>query len=129
MSKEDYMKKEVSQTDFLSNLEYILVHLEKDIDETNNLEDKIYFELSKNELINHINDVYLKIKKWNYYYETKKYELIISEYKVVESIISELELCLADLENIFHMNGISYSLLQIGKILINIKKESDKKVR
>lgn len=123
------MKKEVSQTDFLSNLEYILVHLEKDIDETNNLEDKMYFELSKNELINHINDVYLKIKKWNYYYETKKYELIISEYKVVESIISELELCLADLENIFHMNGISYSLFQIGKILINIKKESDKKVR
>ena len=123
------MKKEVSQTDFLSNLEYILVHLEKDIDETNNLEDKMYFELSKNELINHINDVYLKIKKWNYYYETKKYELIISEYKVVESIISELELCLADLENIFHMNGISYSLFQIGKILINIKKESDKKGR
>ena len=123
------MKKEVSQTNFLSNLEYILVHLEKDIDETNNLEDKMYFELSKNELINHINDVYLKIKKWNYYYETKKYELIISEYKVVESIISELELCLADLENIFHMNGISYSLFQIGKILINIKKESDKKGR
>lgn len=123
------MKKEVSQTDFLSNLEYILVHLEKDIDETNNLEDKMYFELSKNELINHINDVYLKIKKWNYYYETKKYELIISEYKVVESIISELELCLADLENIFHMNGISYSLFQIGKILINIKKDSNKNGR
>ena len=123
------MRKEVSQTDFLSNLEYILVHLEKDIDETNNLEDIMYFELSKNELINHINDVYLKIKKWNYYYETKKYDLIISEYDVVEPIISELELCLADLENIFHMNGISYSLFQIGKILFNIKKESDRNGR
>ena len=62
------MGKEVSQTNFLNNLEYILIHLEKDIDEANNLEDKMYFELSKNELINHINDVYLKIKKWNYYY-------------------------------------------------------------
>ena len=123
------MEKEVSQTNFLNNLEYILIHLEKDIDEANNLEDKMYFELSKNELINHINDVYLKMKKWNYYYEIKKYELIISEYKVLESIISELEFCLADLENIFHMNGISYSLFQIGKILVNIKKESDKNGR
>ena len=51
------MGKEVSQTNFLNNLEYILIHLEKDIDEANNLEDKMYFELSKNELINHINDV------------------------------------------------------------------------
>lgn len=82
----------------------------------------MYFELSNDELINYINDVYLKIKKWNYYYEIKKYELIISEYKMIEPIISELELCLADLENIFHMNGISYSLFQIGKILSNIKK-------
>lgn len=111
------MSKEISRNDFLSNLEYVLIHLEKDIDEANSLEDKMYFELSKNELINHINDVYLKIKKWNYYYEIKKYELIISEYKVVEPIISELELCLTDLENIFHMNGISYSLFQIGEIL------------
>lgn len=123
------MSKDVSQTDFLSNLEYVLIHLEKDIVEAKSLEDKMYFELSKNELINHINDVYLKIKEWNYYYETKKYELIISEYNVVESVVSELELCLADFENIFHMNGISYSLFQIGKILFNIKKESDKNGR
>ena len=123
------MEKEVSQANFFNNLEYILIHLEKDIDEANNLEDKMYFELSKNELINHINEVYLKMKKWSYYYETKKYDLIISEYKVVESIISELELCLADLDNIFHMNGISYSLFQIGKIIFNIKKESDKNGR
>lgn len=89
----------------------------------------MYFELSNDELINYINDVYLKIKKWNYYYEIKKYELIISEYKMIEPIISELELCLADLENIFHMNWISYSLFQIGKILSNIKKEYDENGR
>lgn len=123
------MEKEVSQTNFFNNLEYILIHLEKDIDEANNLEDQMYFELAKNELVNHINEVYLKMKKWSYYYKTKKYDLIISEYKAVESIISELELCLADLDNIFHMNGISYSLFQIGKILVNIKKESDKNGR
>lgn len=123
------MSNEDSQTDFFNNLEYILLHLENDKAKANSLENKIYFELSKDEIINYINDVYLKIKKWNYYYEIKKYELIISEYKMIEPIISELELCLADLENIFHMNGISYSLFQIGKILSSIKKESDKNGR
>lgn len=123
------MSNEDSQTDFFNNLEYILFHLENDKAKANSLENKIYFELSKDEIINYINDVYLKIKKWNYYYEIKKYELIISEYKMIEPIISELELCLADLENIFHMNGISYSLFQIGKILSSIKKESDKNGR
>ena len=123
------MSNEDSQTDFFNNLEYILFHLENDKAKANSLENKIYFELSKDEIINYINDVYLKIKKWNYYYEIKKYELIISEYKMIEPIISELELCLADLENIFHMNGISYSLFQIGKILSNIKKEYDENGR
>lgn len=123
------MSKKFSQTDFLNNLEYILINLENDKEKANSLENKMYFELSKDELINYINDVYLKIKKWNYYYEIKKYELIISEYKMIEPIISELELCLADLENIFHMNGISYSLFQIGKILSNIKKEYDENGR
>lgn len=123
------MSKKFSQIDFLNNLEYILINLENDKEKANSLENKMYFELSKDELINYINDVYLKIKKWNYYYEIKKYELIISEYKMVEPIISELELCLADLENIFHMNGISYSLFQIGKILSNIKKEYDENGR
>lgn len=66
----------------------------------------------------------MELLLWN-----KKYELIISEYKMIEPIISELELCLADLENIFHMNGISYSLFQIGKILSNIKKEYDENGR
>ncbi len=123
------MSKKFSQIDFLNNLEYILINLENDKEKANSLENKMYFELSKDELINYINDVYLKIKKWNYYYEIKKYELIISEYKMIEPIISELELCLADLENIFHLNGISYSLFQIGKILSNIKKEYDENGR
>ena len=114
------MSKKFSQIDFLNNLEYILINLENDKEKANGLENKMYFELSNDELINYINDVYLKIKK---------YELIISEYKMIEPIISELELCLADLENIFHMNGISYSLFQIGKILSNIKKEYDENGR
>lgn len=110
---------------FLSNLKYILDNLEKDKKEVNNLEDKKYLELSKTEVITYINCVYEEIKLWEDYYKTKKYENIIIEYKKVESIISELELCLADYEDIFNMNGISYSIFQIGEILSNIKKRSD----
>lgn len=110
---------------FLSNLKYILDNLEKDKKEVNNLEDKKYLELSKTEVITYINCVYEEIKLWEDYYKTKKYENIIIKYKKVESIISGLELCLADYEDIFNMNGISYSIFQIGEILSNIKKRSD----
>lgn len=118
------MNKGNSNNDFLNNLEYILIQLEKDINEVNNLENKIYFELSKNELANYINDVYSKIIKWNSYYESRNYDLIINEYNKIETIISELELCLADYDDKFHMSGISYSLFQIGKILSKIKKNN-----
>lgn len=50
----------------------------------------------------------------------------MSEYKEIESIISQLELCLVEFDNKFHIEGISYSIFQIGKILSKIKKESDK---
>lgn len=110
---------------FFSNLKYILDNLEKDKKEVNDLEDKKYLELSKTEVITYINCVYEEIKLWEDYYMTKKYENIIIKYTKVESIISELELCLADYEDIFNMNGISYSIFQIGEILSNIKKRSD----
>lgn len=110
---------------FLSNLKYILDNLEKDKKEVNNLEDKKYLELSKTEVITYINCVYEEIKLWEDYFKAKKYENIIIKYKKVESIISELELCLADYEDKFNMNGISYSIFKIGEILSNIKKRSD----
>ena len=110
---------------FLSNLKYILDNLEKDKKEVNNLEDKKYLELSKTEVITYINCVYEEIKLWEDYYKTKKYKNIIIKYKKVESIISELELCLADYEDKLNMNGISYSIFQIGEILSNIKRRTD----
>lgn len=62
------MNKEISQDKILSNLEYMLIELEKDINEVNNLEDKMYFELSRNELNNYISNVYSRIMAWNCYY-------------------------------------------------------------
>ena len=46
-------------------------------------------------------------------------DLIVKDYKKIESIISELELCLADLDDEFQLEGISFALFNIGKMLSN----------
>lgn len=104
-------------TDFQSNLDYVLTNLEKDISEANSLEDKLYLEISKSEIIKLLNYVYKNVKCWQDDYNEKKYNMIINKYAEIESIISQLELCLADYDEKFHMDGISYSIFQIGKIL------------
>jgi len=114
---------------FQNNLEYILKHLTENIKDIDNLDDKIYFELSKKEILESFNNIYLLMSKWENYYKLKQFDIIINEYKKVESLISQLELCLVNYEKKFHMNGISYSLYEIGKILINIKIEGEKNVR
>lgn len=58
---------------------------------------------------------------WANYFKMRNYDLIINEYNELDLIISELELCLADCENIFHMDGISYSMAKIG---INLKENN-----
>ncbi len=108
------------------NLNYALLNLKQDIEEANSLEDKIYFELTKQQIIEYINYAYTNIKNWKNDYETNNYKLIANEYKEIESIISQLELCLVEFENEFHMEGISYSIFQIGKIISNLKKDSNK---
>lgn len=108
------------------NLNYALLNLKQDIEEANSLENKIYFELTKQQIIEYINYDYTNIKNWKNDYETNNYKLIANEYKEIESIISQLELCLVEFENEFHMEGISYSIFQIGKIISNLKKDSNK---
>ena len=108
------------------NLNYALLNLKQDIEEANSLEDKIYFELTKQQIIEYINYAYANIKNWKNDYETNNYKLIANEYKEIEAIISQLELCLVEFENEFHMEGISYSIFQIGKIISNLKKDSNK---
>lgn|SRR5574344_1626442 len=99
----------------MEEINYILSNLEKDILEANSLEDKVYLEMSKKEIIDSLNYTYKKLKCWKEKYNDKKYIIIIKEYKEIEAIISQLELCLADYDTIYHMEGISYSLFQIGK--------------
>lgn len=118
-------KKDTKNLDFSGNLNYALSNLKKVIDEANDLEDKIYLEISKSQIIKYLNYAYTNIKDWQTYYESKEYDAIINNYKEIESIISQLELCLADYDDKFHIDGISYSIFQIGKVLSIVKKESD----
>ena len=115
--------------DFQINLDYVLTNLENDIFQANSLDDKLYLEMSKREIIESLNYVYQNIKNWKDSYNEKKYETIINKYNEIESIISQLEMSLADYEELFHMDGISYSIFQIGQILLNIMKKSEKNVR
>lgn len=115
--------------DFQSNLDYVLTNLENDIFQANSLDDKLYLEMSKREIIESLNYVYQNIKNWKDSYNEKKYETIINKYNEIESIISQLEMSLADYEELFHMDGISYSIFQIGQILLNIMKKSEKNGR
>lgn len=115
--------------DFQSNLDYVLTNLENDIFQANSLDDKLYLEMSKREIIESLNYVYQNIKNWKDSYNEKKYETIINKYNEIESIISQLEMSLADYEELFHMDGISYSIFQIGQILLNIMKKSEKNIR
>ncbi|MGM9878347.1 MAG: hypothetical protein ACI33S_06850 [Bacilli bacterium] len=112
-----------------NNLNYALSNLKQAIEEINVLEDKTYFELTKQQIIDYLNYVYANIKDWKKSYETKNYKIITDKYKEIESIISQLEFCLVEFDNKFHIEGISYSIFQIGKIISNLEKESDKNGR
>lgn len=101
------------------NLKYISSVLEKDLKKTTFLEEKVYLELSKNEIIKYLNYVYRIIKSWQKYLKKDQFDLIIKDYKEIESIVSELELCLADLDYEFNIEGISFALFNIGKMLFN----------
>ncbi len=115
--------------DFSNNLNYALSNLKQAKEEANILKDKTYLELSKQQIIDYLNYVYVNIKKWRNNYESKNYKAIADKYKEIESIISQLELCLVEFDNLFHIEGISYSIFQIGKIISNLMKESDKSDR
>ena len=101
------------------NLKYILSVLEKDLKKVTLLEEKVYLELSKNEIIKYLNYVYEIIKSWQNSLKKEQFDLIVKDYKKIESIISELELCLADLDDEFNIEGISFALFNIGKMLFN----------
>ncbi len=115
--------------DFSNNLNYALSNLKQAKEEANVLKDKTYLELSKQQIIDYLNYVYVNIKKWENDYEAKKYKAIADKYKEIESIISQLELCLVEFDNLFHIEGISYSIFQIGKIISDLMKESNKSGR
>ena len=115
--------------EFSDNLNYVLLNLKQAIEEANALEDKTYLELTKQQIIDYLNYVYVNIKNWEKSYETRNYKIITDKFKEIESIISQLELCLVEFDNKFHIEGISYAIFQIGKIISNLKKESDKNGR
>ena len=123
------MEKEKIDLEFQNNINYILLNLKKDIYYSNDLEDKLYFELSKSNIIKDLNYVYDNVKNWGKLYSKKQYKEIIEKYSEIESMASQLEMCLTEYDKQFYMDGISYSIFQIGKTLSVITQGNDKTER
>lgn len=109
--------KTYDKNNFMEYINYIINQLESNLNNIDKLDEDFYFEMSKEQIIKSFKDVLLKIKKWKESFEKEDYLVIQNEYKNIESEISELELCLLDLDNIFHLEGISYSLYKMGEIM------------
>lgn len=72
---------------FSSNLNYALLNLEKAINKASKLDDKLYLELSKDQIIEYLNYAHKSMKCWQDNCKSKNYETIIRQYKKIESII------------------------------------------
>lgn len=123
----NYMITEKQSIYFNKNIDYIKKQMTYNLNNTNKLRKNCCFEMSNKQIINCFKEILSSVTKWQKYFYNKDIDCIQREYKELESNMSELELCLADYDNLFHCEGMSYSLHEIGKVLIEIltTKESD----
>lgn len=106
---------------FLDNTKYIIKNIEEDLKKIYLLDDdRTYIELNKKQIEDMFKYVLKSIKKWEELYKKDNYLEIINNYKTIEGYVSELNLCLAAYDKDFHTDGISYSVLEIGKILTKV---------
>lgn len=70
--------------------------------------------MSKTEIKNNFADILFELKA---ILANNDIDALINKYKKIEEILSEIELCLAEQEVLFHIDGIAYSFYQIGSIL------------
>ena len=106
--------------DINENIDYIIKQIEINLNNINVLKKELYFEMSKKQIVDCFKKISITVKKWKQYIDNNDTYSIQKEYKEIESDVSELELCLVEYDNIFHCEGISYSLHKIGNSLIEI---------
>lgn len=70
--------------------------------------------MSKTEIKNNFADILFELKA---ILANNDIDALINKYKKIEEILSEIELCLAEQEALFHIDGIAYFFYQIGSIL------------
>ena len=112
---------------FNEKIKYMIDQIEKNLKNIDILKQDFYFEMSKKQIIDSFNSVLSSLESWQQYFNDSEIYRIQKNYKELESNISELELCLADYDDIFHCEGISYALYQTGHLLSEIlsKRRSD----
>ena len=109
------------KTDFIEEIDYIISKTKSNLIILDELDNNEYFELSKEEVIEYFKELLVTMKNWKDKLDSGNLSDIVEEYKEIEKKVSELELCLADKDEIFHCEGISYSLYKIGHLLIQMQ--------
>lgn len=111
----------IEQTNcFNENIKYIIDQIKNNLNNINVLENKVYVEMSKEQIIESFSKALSSLEKWQKEFKNNNLSNIQKEYKEIESIMSELEWSLFDYEKIFHCEGMSYTLYQIGNLLVEI---------
>lgn len=110
--------KELNKFKINGDIDYILENVKKDLEIINTINNELYFELTKEEIVNYLNKVYDMVILWKKYLLEENIDKISKEYKDIESIMSELELCLADYDKELNIEAISYTFYQVGSEII-----------
>ena len=116
----DYNISVDQKASFDENIKYMIDQIEKNLKNIDMLKQDFYFETSKKQVVNSFNSVLSSLKCWQQHFNDSEIYHIQKNYKELESNVSALELCLADYDDIFHCEGISYALYQIGNLLSEI---------
>ena len=105
---------------FNDNINYIINHLKEYLSNKDKLHEQTYLEMSKEQIIDSFNKALMLAENWPKYFAQNDIASIQKEYKKLENILSELEWNLAEYDDIFHGDGMSYSIYKIGKLLVEI---------
>lgn len=111
---------------FNENIKHIIDQIKNNLNNINVLENKVDFQMSKEQIIESFTKVLSLLEKWQKDFKNNDLSDIQKEYKEIESNILELEWCLIDYDEVLHCEGISYTLYQLGNLLVQIL--SNKKI-
>lgn len=110
--------KELNLIKINKDIDYVLKNVKEDLKVINEINNEFFFELTKEEIMNYLNKVCSTLTLWKRYLLEENIDGILKEYKDIDGVIAELELCLVDYDKVLNIEAVSYTFFQIGNELI-----------